>query len=80
VWPLPANTFVPQHSTNAIGNYLIGTDEELLISAARSADTRAFDELYTLHSGNVLPRIFRITTNQEDAEDVLQEVTGLSVT
>jgi RNA polymerase sigma-70 factor (ECF subfamily) len=47
--------------------------DKALVSAARSGDHRAFVELYERHSRKILPRIYRITKNREDAEDVLQE-------
>lgn len=50
-----------------------GMSDQLLVQAARSGDCRAFVELCERHSKKVLPRIYRITNNWEDAEDVLQE-------
>ncbi|MGA7312822.1 MAG: sigma-70 family RNA polymerase sigma factor, partial [Silvibacterium sp.] len=48
-------------------------NEEVLVSAARSGDPGAFVELYERHSKKVLPRIYRITNNREDAEDAIQD-------
>jgi RNA polymerase sigma-70 factor, ECF subfamily len=47
--------------------------DSLLVSAAQSGDCHAFGELCQRHSRTVLPRIYRITRNWDDAEDVLQE-------
>ena len=44
-----------------------------LVAAAKSGDTRAFDELVLLHRQKVLAVALRITNNREDAEDVAQE-------
>jgi RNA polymerase sigma-70 factor (ECF subfamily) len=47
--------------------------EQRLISLAKSGDTSAFTELYRLHARRALIAVRRITKNQEDAEDALQE-------
>jgi RNA polymerase sigma-70 factor, ECF subfamily len=47
--------------------------DSLLVLAAQSGDRRAFGELCERYSNRILPRIYRITRNWEDAEDVLQE-------
>jgi RNA polymerase sigma-70 factor (ECF subfamily) len=56
-----------------IGDITRESSDELLVSAAKSGDSRAFVELCERHSKKVLPTIFRITKNREDAEDVLQD-------
>ena len=47
--------------------------DEPLVSAAKSGDANAFVELSRRHSTKLLHRIYRITRNWHDAEDVLQE-------
>jgi RNA polymerase sigma-70 factor, ECF subfamily len=47
--------------------------DELLVSAAQSGDASAFVELKDRHANKLLLRIYRITRNWQDAEDVLQE-------
>jgi RNA polymerase sigma factor (sigma-70 family) len=47
--------------------------DELLVSAAQSGDACAFAELKDRHANKLLWRIYRITRNWQDAEDVLQE-------
>ena len=47
--------------------------DDLLVSAAASGDSSAFVELCGRHSKKVLHKIYRITNNWEDAEDVLQD-------
>jgi len=47
--------------------------DDLLVSAAQQGDAVAFVELRNRHSHKLFPRIYRITRNLQDAEDVLQE-------
>src|SRR5271156_4766360 len=49
------------------------SDDSVLVAVARSGDSSAFVELSNRHSRRVLHRIYRITNNWQDAEDVLQE-------
>ena len=44
-----------------------------LVSAAQAGDASAFVELKDRHANKLLSRIYRITRNWQDAEDVLQE-------
>jgi RNA polymerase sigma-70 factor, ECF subfamily len=64
---------IPSHDNVIIGQCLSAWDEELLVTAARAGDHNAFVELYERHSRKVLPRIYRITKNREDAEDAFQD-------
>lgn len=48
-------------------------DDAMLVAVARSGDSSAFDELSRRHSRRVLHKIYRITNNWQDAEDVLQD-------
>jgi hypothetical protein len=48
-------------------------EDAMLVAVARSGDASAFDELSRRHSRRVLHRIYRITNNWQDAEDVLQD-------
>jgi RNA polymerase sigma-70 factor, ECF subfamily len=48
-------------------------DDAMLVAAARSGDSSAFAELSKRHSRRVLLKIYRMTNNWQDAEDVLQE-------
>lgn len=47
-------------------------DAELVV-AARTGDSSAFVELTQRHARRVLHKVYRITNNWQDAEDVLQE-------
>jgi RNA polymerase sigma-70 factor (ECF subfamily) len=66
------NTPIPNRN-NIAGECLSAWDDELLVSAAKAGDRSAFVELYERHSRKVLPRIYRITKNREDAEDAFQD-------
>jgi RNA polymerase sigma-70 factor, ECF subfamily len=68
-----ANASIPEHNPVLIASCLSAMNDEVLVSAARSGDARAFAELYERHSKKVLPRIYRITKNHADAEDALQD-------
>src|SRR5271167_151592 len=48
-------------------------DDAMLVAVAQSGDSSAFDELSRRHSRRVLHKIYRITNNWQDAEDVLQD-------
>jgi RNA polymerase sigma factor (sigma-70 family) len=52
---------------------LSGLSDDLLVSAAQAGDASAFVELKDRHANKLLSRIYRITRNWQDAEDVLQE-------
>jgi len=47
--------------------------DNLLVSAARSGDSSAFVELSKRHSKKIQSKIYQITKNWHDAEDVLQD-------
>jgi RNA polymerase sigma-70 factor (ECF subfamily) len=47
--------------------------DEILVGAARLGDRHAFAELWQRHSNAVFRVACRITKNQDDAEDILQE-------
>ncbi len=50
-----------------------GASEDSLVLVAQTGSHAAFQELRKRHAQKLLPRIYRITRNWEDAEDVLQE-------
>src|SRR5579863_7258010 len=49
-----------------------GTDGELVV-AAKAGEAGAFRELVERHGGRVFQLAYRITGNEQDAEDVVQE-------
>lgn len=67
------NSSISDQNAYLVGRCQSAMNEKLLIAAARSGDKSAFNELYVRHSRKLLPMIYRITKNREDAEDALQE-------
>jgi RNA polymerase sigma-70 factor, ECF subfamily len=57
----------------AMGDRQGELSEGLLVSAAKSGDRGAFVALCERHSNKIARRIYRITRNWQDAEDVLQD-------
>jgi RNA polymerase sigma factor (sigma-70 family) len=50
----------------------LGHDENALLTAVKSGQTSAFNELWQFHSSSLFWTTYRITKNREDAEDALQ--------
>ena len=48
--------------------------EQELVARAREGDAAAFDELMREHHGRIYALLYNMTSNKEDAEDLLQEV------
>ncbi len=67
------NSFVSELDTAAQLKEADGVDDMKLVAVARSGDSAAFVELSKRHSKRVLHKIYRITNNWQDAEDVLQD-------
>ena len=67
------NSFVSEFNTAAPWKEPDPVDDAMLVAVARSGDSSAFDELSRRHSRRVLHKIYRITNNWQDAEDVLQD-------
>jgi RNA polymerase sigma-70 factor (ECF subfamily) len=67
------NSLVYELDTAAQSKEADSADDAMLVAVARSGDSSAFVELSERHSRRVLHRIYRITNNWQDAEDVLQE-------
>jgi RNA polymerase sigma factor (sigma-70 family) len=70
---IAVNSFVSELNTATQGKGPDSSDDAMLVAAARSGDSSAFVELSRRHSRRVLLKIYRITNNWQDAEDVLQE-------
>jgi RNA polymerase sigma-70 factor (ECF subfamily) len=66
-------SFVSEFNTIAQRKEPDFVDDATLVAMARSGDSSAFDELSRRHSRRVLHKIYRITNNWQDAEDVLQD-------
>jgi RNA polymerase sigma-70 factor (ECF subfamily) len=62
-------------SDNEISLKLVaaGATDEVLVSAAKLGDRRAFGKLWERHSNTAFNMAYRITRNTADAEDVVQE-------
>jgi RNA polymerase sigma-70 factor (ECF subfamily) len=67
------NSLVTEFDTAAQGKEADFADDAMLVAVAQAGDSSAFIELSKRHSRRVLHRIYRITNNWQDAEDVLQE-------
>jgi RNA polymerase sigma-70 factor, ECF subfamily len=67
------NSFVSELDTAIQWKEADSADDATLVAVARSGDSSAFVELSKRHSRRVLNKIYRITNNWQDAEDVLQE-------
>jgi RNA polymerase sigma-70 factor, ECF subfamily len=65
--------FVTELDTAAQRKVADSADDAMLVAVALSGDSSAFVELSKRHSRRVLHRIYRMTNNWQDAEDVLQE-------
>ena len=48
-------------------------DEHLLVAAAKSGDTSAFEELVSRYERKIFRLTMNITRNREDAEDAMQD-------
>jgi RNA polymerase sigma-70 factor, ECF subfamily len=62
-----------QSSTNPLPLISNEMTDEFLVSAAQSGDPNAFVELSKRHSRRLMLKIYRITNNWQDAEDVIQD-------
>jgi RNA polymerase sigma-70 factor, ECF subfamily len=67
------NPFIAKRNNAETSKGMKEISDELLVAAARTGDRSAFVELCNRYSKKILPRVYRITKNWEDAEDVLQE-------
>jgi len=47
--------------------------DEVLVAAAKRGDRPAFEELWKRYSNSTFRLVYRITKNQDDAEDVIQD-------
>lgn len=67
------NSFVSELDTATQRKETDSADDATLVTVALSGDSSAFVELSKRHSRRVFNRIYRMTNNWQDAEDVLQE-------
>jgi RNA polymerase sigma-70 factor (ECF subfamily) len=67
------NSFVSELDTATQRREADSVDDAMLVALALSGDSSAFVELSKRYSKRVLHKIYRITNNWQDAEDVLEE-------
>lgn len=53
---------------------LTGLPDKELVKQAQTGDLQAYDELMRRHQGKIYGLIYNMTSNQQDAEDLVQEV------
>lgn len=58
---------------HALPSSVAGADEHLLVAAAKSGDTAAFEELVNRYERKIFRLTMNITRNHEDAEDAMQD-------
>ena len=66
---------VPLGIGSHIADHLPDISDDLLVAAARSGDSMAFQELSKRHTYRLTVQINRVTRNWQDAEDAVQEAT-----
>jgi RNA polymerase sigma-70 factor, ECF subfamily len=70
---ITVNSFVSELDSATQWKEADSADDAMLVTVALSGNSSAFVELSRRHSRRVLHRIYRMTNNWQDAEDVLQE-------
>jgi RNA polymerase sigma-70 factor (ECF subfamily) len=61
-------------SDDGIGvNLVPAASDEILVEVAKSGDRSAFAELWRRHSKTAFRKVYRITKNRADTEDVIQD-------
>jgi len=60
-------------TTRSPADRLVAEEDALLVAAAKTRDTRAFELLVKRHERKIFSMAHRITRNREDAEDVVQQ-------
>jgi RNA polymerase sigma-70 factor (ECF subfamily) len=61
------------NTTRSPADRLVAEEDALLVAAAKTRDTRAFELLVKRHERKIFSMAHRITRNREDAEDVVQQ-------
>jgi RNA polymerase sigma factor (sigma-70 family) len=67
------NSSISELDTAAQRKEAESADDAMLVAVAQSGDSSAFVELSQRHSRRVMHKIYRITNNWQDAEDVFQD-------
>jgi RNA polymerase sigma-70 factor, ECF subfamily len=66
-------TLLTADATESLKSNTMERTDEALVVAARAGSAGAFRELVEIHSGGVFRLAYRITGNEQDAEDAVQE-------
>jgi RNA polymerase sigma factor (sigma-70 family) len=69
------SSIVPLGMSSQIGDHLREVSDDMLVAAAKSGDSMAFQELSKRHTYRLTLQINRVTRNWQDAEDAVQEAT-----
>jgi RNA polymerase sigma factor (sigma-70 family) len=69
------SSIVPLGMSSHIADHLRDISDDLLVAAAKSGDSTAFQELSKRHTYRLTLQINRVTRNWQDAEDAVQEAT-----
>ena len=68
-----SNNMYRSDDENTVKLLAAAATDEVLVTAAKRGDRTAFEELWRRHSGSTFRLVYRITKNQDDAEDVVQD-------
>lgn len=66
-------TFLSTPNPHRLASTVAREDEHLLVAAAKSGDTAAFEELVSRYERKIFRLTMNITRNREDAEDAMQD-------
>jgi RNA polymerase sigma factor (sigma-70 family) len=69
------SSIVPLGMSSHIADHLRDISDDMLVAAAKSGDSMAFQELSKRHTYRLTLQINRVTRNWQDAEDAVQEAT-----
>jgi RNA polymerase sigma-70 factor (ECF subfamily) len=66
-------TILSTPNPHRLASAVVREDEHLLVAAAKSGDTAAFEELVNRYERKIFRLTMNITRNREDAEDAMQD-------
>jgi RNA polymerase sigma-70 factor (ECF subfamily) len=68
-----SNRMYRSDDENTVNLLAAAATDEVLVAAAKRGDRPAFEELWRRYSSSTFRLVYRITKNQDDAEDVVQD-------
>jgi RNA polymerase sigma-70 factor (ECF subfamily) len=68
-----SNNMYRSDDANTVNLLTDAATDEVLVAAAKRGDRPAFEELWRRYSSSTFRLVYRITKNQDDAEDVVQD-------